>query len=188
MRPFTGLTALAAFSVLSLFHLPQQRTTPDFRPLEFLVGHCWVGRFPDGKATDRHCYEWVFDRKFIRDRHVVRKGEAPYAGETLYGWDAKAGRPVFWYWNSDGEMLTGSVEYRDRTIVFPTRYQTASGTVELRAIWKRTGTDGYRVEQARRDGGEWKPLWSRGRVHGPLPALRASAVDAPARISGGSGA
>ena len=69
-----------------------------------MVGDCWVGTFPDGKATDEHCFEWVYDRKFIRDRHVVRNGEAPYFGEALYGWDAKEKRLAFWYWNSVTEL------------------------------------------------------------------------------------
>jgi hypothetical protein len=159
MRPSTGLNALAAFTALSLFPTPQSKV-PDFRPLEFLVGHCWVGAFPGGKATDEHCFEWVFDRKFIRDRHVVRNGDAPYAGETLYGWDAEEKRLGFWYWNSEGEVIVGAVEYRPGSIVFPTKHVTDKGTMELRATWTRTGQDSYRVEQSQRAGQAWKPLWT----------------------------
>lgn len=162
MRPLTGLTALAAFSALSIFPIPRQSKAPDFRPLVFLVGHCWVGTFPGGKATDQHCFEWVFDRKFIRDRHVVRNGSdgAPYLGETLYGWDPEKKRLGFWYWNSEGELLTGAVEYRPDSILFPTKQVTEKGTVELRAIWTHQGQDRYRVEQSRRVGAGWKPLWT----------------------------
>jgi hypothetical protein len=159
MRLSTRLTAFAACSALSFFHIPQARS-PDFRPLEFLVGDCWVGTFPDGKQTDEHCFEWVYDRKFIRDRHVVRNGKAPYAGETLYGWDARAKRMAFWYWNSDGEVMVGTVEYHPDSIVFPTRYETDKGSIELRATWTRTGPDTYRVEHSQRTGEAWKPLWS----------------------------
>ena len=77
--------------------------------------------------TDEHCFEWVYERKFIRDRHVVRNGQAPYAGETLYGWDPKEKRLAYWYWNSDGEMLVGAVEYRADSIVFPTRVHDRQG-------------------------------------------------------------
>jgi hypothetical protein len=159
MRLSTRLTAFAACSALSFFHIPQARS-PDFRPLEFLVGDCWVGTFPDGKQTDEHCFEWVYDRKFIRDRYVVRNGKAPYAGETLYGWDARAKRMAFWYWNSDGEVMVGTVEYHPDSIVFPTRYETDKGSIELRATWTRTGPDTYRVEHSQRTGEAWKPLWS----------------------------
>ncbi len=159
MRLSTGLTALAAYSALSLFPIPQT-TAPDFRPLEFLVGDCWVGTFPDGKVTDEHCFEWVYERKFIRDRHVVRNGQAPYAGETLYGWDPKEKRLAYWYWNSDGEMLVGTVEYRADSIVFPTEYTTDKGTVEMLATWTRTGPDSYRAATSQRAGDAWKPLWA----------------------------
>lgn len=159
MRLHTRLTALAAFSALSSFPIPQP-TIPDFRPFEFLVGDCWVGTFPDGKQTDEHCFEWVYDRKFIRDRHVVRNGKEPYAGETIYGWDSKAKRLAFWYFNSEGDVMVGTVEYRPDSIVFPTQYETDKGTVELRATWTRTGPDGYRVAQSQRAGEAWKPLWA----------------------------
>ena len=159
MRLSTGLNALAAFTALSLFPTPQSKV-PDFRPLEFLVGHCWVGAFPDHKATDEHCFEWVFDRKFIRDRHVVRNGDSPYAGETLYGWDAEKKRLGFWYWNSEGEVIVGAVEYRPDSIVFPTKHVTDKGTMELRATWTRTSERSYRVEQSQRAGEAWKPLWT----------------------------
>ena len=43
-----------------------------FAPLEFAVGSCLTGPFPGGKAVDEHCFEWVYDRKFIRDKHIVR--------------------------------------------------------------------------------------------------------------------
>jgi hypothetical protein len=154
-----GSTSLAVLAALSLFPVPQPQT-PDFRPLEFLVGSCWKGTFPDGKATDQHCFEWVFDRKFIRDRHVVRNGEGPYSGETLYGWDPEEKRLGFWSWNSEGEILTGAVEYGPGSIVFPTKHVTEKGTLELRATWTRTGPDSYRVEQSRRAGDAWKPLWA----------------------------
>ena len=157
--PLSIELSVLAFSALSLLQTPQPKT-PDFRPLEFLVGSCWVGTFPDGKATDQHCFEWVFDRKFIRDRHVVRNGKGPYSGETIYGWDPEKKRLGFWYWNSEGDVILGAVEYRPESIVFPTRIVSEKGTVEIRATWTRTGPDSYRVEQAHRAGEEWKPLWT----------------------------
>ena len=137
----------------------QQPQGADFGPLEFLVGSCWIGTFPDAKKTDEHCFEWVFDRKFIRDRHVVRGG-APYQGETIYGWDPTAKRLSFWYWNSDGLLTVGRVEYTPEGIVFPERYTTSKGEVELKAVWTRLGTDGYRVWQGQRTNSGWKTLWT----------------------------
>ena len=138
----------------------QERQAPDFRPLEFLAGSCWVGTFPDGKATDEHCFDWVFDRKFLRDRHVVHGGLQPYQGETIYGMDPVAKQLSFWYWNSDGDMMIGRVEYTPEGIVFPARYTTPKGDVEIKAVWTRAGSDAYRVVNSQRDGADWKPLWS----------------------------
>lgn len=134
--------------------------TPDFTPLEFLVGSCWTGAFPGGAATDEHCFEWVFDRKFIRDRHGVRGAEAPYAGETLYAWDARAGHLTWSYWNSEGQVITGTVEVHPSFMDFPFRMETPNGPAEFRARWTRTGADSYRVEQARREGERWVALSS----------------------------
>lgn len=133
---------------------------PDFTPLEFLVGSCWIGTFPDGQRTDEHCFEWVFDRQFIRDRHVVRGGP-PYSGESLYRWDAAAKRISYWYWASPGFVVTGHLELAPEGMVFPSRLQTPKGEVQLKAVWARTSGDAYRVSQSQREGeGEWKPLWS----------------------------
>jgi hypothetical protein len=46
-----------------------------YQPLAFLVGHCWQGTFPDGKATDGHCFSWIYGSKFVRDEHVVHSGD-----------------------------------------------------------------------------------------------------------------
>ncbi len=128
-------------------------------PLEFLVGSCWIGTFPDGVKTDEHCFEWMFDRKFIRDRHVVRGGE-PYQGESILGWDGNTKRLAFWYWNSDGVITVGRILYTKNGIVFPERYSAPSGEVELEALWTRVGQDGYRVLQRQRTGTGWKTLWT----------------------------
>jgi len=37
-----------------------QRPDAAFQPLDFLAGSCWRGTFPDGKATDAHCFDWVY--------------------------------------------------------------------------------------------------------------------------------
>ena len=44
--------------------------------------------------------------------------------------------------------------------MFPTRYETDKGPVELRATWTRSGPDSYRVSQSQRAGKDWKPLWT----------------------------
>ncbi len=86
-------------------------TTPDyFKPFEYLVGHCWTGTFPGGKATDTHCYEWMLGREFIRDRHVVKSEGPDYSGEAVYYLDGATKTVKYRYWNSDGGMSDGAFE------------------------------------------------------------------------------
>ena len=138
---------------------PAASPAAHFAPMEFLVGSCWVGTFPDGKQTDEHCFEWLHDRKLIRDRHVVRGGR-PYEGESIYAWDPKARRLHFAYWSSAGQLTTGHVEPGAEGLVFPERYTTPKGEVEMRAVWTRTGPDGYRVVQRQRADSGWVTLWT----------------------------
>ena len=158
MRLSAWLTVLVPSMAFGPYR--QSPANPDFGTLGSLVGQCWVGTFPDQKQTDEHCFEWVFNGKFIRDRHKVRNGKAPYEGETLYGWNNKAQRVVFWYWNSEGDILQGTVEHKADTLVFPTQYESKDGPVELRAIWSHIGAGGYQAEESQRVGNQWKMLWT----------------------------
>lgn len=165
--------ALLALAVLSLAATPTrgdaqaatprpvtQVTTPDhFRPMEFLVGSCWIGTFPNSAATDEHCFEWVYDRKFIRDRHVVRNA-ATYEGETLYALKDK-GQPVeYWYWSSSGGLSTGTMEPRGDRLEFPERHVRGDTVIEIRSSWKRTGPDSFLITSERKRGTEWTTLWT----------------------------
>ena len=54
-RPPARSRLLAPALALGLAQAPLAEAGPPadaFAPLEFLVGSCWVGTFPDGKATD----------------------------------------------------------------------------------------------------------------------------------------
>jgi hypothetical protein len=131
----------------------------DFGALASLVGHCWTGTFPDGRQTDEHCFEWMLDRHFIRDRHVVRGG-APYAGESIYRWDAATKQLAFQYFNSEGQLMTGHGVPTTSGIDFLTSMPSPTGDVELKAAWTRIGPDGFRIWNGQRDGAGWKELWT----------------------------
>jgi hypothetical protein len=134
------------------------QTAGPFAPLEFLVGHCWRGSFPGGAQTDEHCFEWVFNQKFVRDRHVVRGGQ-PYGGETIYFWDPATKRIGFSYWNTEGQMMPGYVVSTvGDTLTFSTMLSTSTGPTELRSTWTRSNADGYRVRQLQRNGGAWQEI------------------------------
>ncbi len=75
-----GWTAAAAIVLAGMsMSAPAQAPPSPYQPLAFLVGHCWKGTFPEGKATDEHCFSWIYGGKFVRDEHVVHRGGRPIA-------------------------------------------------------------------------------------------------------------
>lgn len=140
------------------------------RPLDFLVGSCWTGTFPDGQATDTHCFESVFDGQFVRDRHVVRGGKRPYAGETLYAWNPAEGKIVFTYWNSDGGLSTGEAQAAGKDeIVFPEVHVAGGVEVAMSNVWRRTGPDAYEVLVTETRDGQERELWRMTLRRDPAP-------------------
>jgi hypothetical protein len=129
------------------------------RPLEFLIGSCWTGTFPGGKTTDTHCFESMFDGKFVRDRHVVRGGKQPYEGETVYAWDSRQKKVVYTYWASDGGMSTGTMEQTEGGLVFPESYEGEGGGAKMRNVWTVTARDSYDVVVSQWKDGAWRELW-----------------------------
>ena len=67
-----------------------------------LIGRDWTAPLPKGNLTDTQRFEWVYGKKFIRNTHAVKtaNGEVVYEGETVYAWDSRSGRIVWWYWNA----------------------------------------------------------------------------------------
>jgi hypothetical protein len=131
-----------------------------FDPMAFLVGSCWKGTFPDGKATDEHCYEWIWGGKFIRDRHVVRGPKPDYEGETVFAWDAQKKQIVFWYFTNQGFYTTGSIEPKDEGLVVAETVVAASTPSEMKTVLRPNGPDSYLVRSQGKDGASWKELWS----------------------------
>jgi hypothetical protein len=136
---------------------------PHFEPLAFLLGGCWRGTFADGKTTDLRCAEPVFGGKFLRERHVVRRTDGgEYRGETLYHWDAKAGKIRYTYWNSSGGVSTGTMELEGSRRVFPAeRYAGSDGRMrEFRTVWEVKGDSAWTMmtEELRADG-TWTAAW-----------------------------
>ncbi len=101
-----------------------------------LAGHCWRGEFPHGKATDEHCFTWVYDGRHLRDVHVVRGDDGgEYRGETIYSWDEKRGRIVYRYWNSFGGYSDGDIVETDGELVSPEeRYAGKDGREQAQQV------------------------------------------------------
>lgn len=130
-------------------------------PLAWLAGSCWTGRFADGRTTDRICYDWVFDGKFLRSRHRVLGGPQPYAGETWISFDRKSGQIHYDYFNALGDVLRGAVAPSPDGVEFPAEPVTIEGQVaEIRSAWRRKGPDAYAAVTERKVGDDWRPLFT----------------------------
>ena len=79
---------------------------PALAPMAPLVGHCWAADLPGGQR-DVHCFEAMFEGRFVRDRHEVSGGGVQHLGETVYG--VEAGKVAYTYWSSDGETMRGTM-------------------------------------------------------------------------------
>lgn len=117
----------------------------ELESLQFLVGWCWAGQFPDGRQTDIHCFERVYGGMHLRDRHVVTGGSALYQGETIYSWSENAKQIAYVYWNSYGGVSTGSATPGARNIAFPDESYTGSNgeTVTISSAWENITAESY---------------------------------------------
>jgi hypothetical protein len=139
---------IGPFLLLAFFSSVAASEAPTaYQPLAFLAGHCWKGSFPDGHQTDEHCFSWIYDGKFLRDRHTVRsEGHADSLGESIYFWDSSANQVQYLYIESGGGFSRGPVSTDQEALVFPdTNYVEAGKTQVYRSRWQRRGDSAYDV-------------------------------------------
>ncbi|HZX91089.1 MAG TPA: hypothetical protein VFE67_10625 [Rudaea sp.] len=154
------LGSLILMGAVSLGADPTAAAKDLLQPLQFLVGHCWAGDLPREMGRDTHCFEAMYGSHFIRDKHVVHGKNPDYLGETVYAFDPKQQHIVFWYWSSDGDMDSGSVEPVADGLNFPERHLTQPKDLTMRTHWKRIGEDRYEALNERRTGdGPWQVEW-----------------------------
>jgi len=118
------------------------------QPLAFLIGHCWKGSFAgDARATDEHCFSSVYGGRYVRDEHVVhREGRPDTFGESIYLWNSAAERLEYFYIESAGGFLHGTVTVEDGALVFPAAGFIERGeSMNVRSRWQRAGDDAYDV-------------------------------------------
>ena len=129
-------------------------------PLAFLAGNCWKGEFAEGGSFDRHCFEWAYDGKFLRDRHVVSGKRGPYSGESMYRFDGKARRIAYHYFDSTGGYSEGYVEPAASELRFPEEhYQEGNQQRVLRTIWRCEGDDRLIAVTEELKGSAWAEAW-----------------------------
>jgi len=131
----------------------------EFQPLAFLSGHCWKGTLPDGKQTDEHCFSWVYDGKFLRDRHTVHgEGHPDYLGESIYLWNSSSQQIEYLYIEDQGGFSRGGVATDKGALVFPPTVLIGHGqTQTYRSRWQADGDNAYDVVTEFQSKDSWVP-------------------------------
>lgn len=129
---------------------------PALQPLAFLVGSCWSGTQPQG-SVDTHCFSPVYGGYFIRDVHEVTGAPKPYAGESLYHWDATQKQVRYTYYNSIGGVSVGTMHVEDGRLLFPESYESKEGKrIEMRSVWTQEGADTFVAKTDMKSDETWK--------------------------------
>jgi hypothetical protein len=92
--------------------------------------------------------------KFVRSRHRVIGGSAPYSGETILGYDKASKTLEFTYFNAHGATMRGTIEPTADGLRFP---DERAGDRVLRSTWIKTA-DGYVATTEKREGDAWTPF------------------------------
>jgi hypothetical protein len=156
MRALFALCLLLPFATLA-----DDAPAEPYQPMAFLAGHCWKGSFPNKPMTDEHCFEWVYDGRFLRDRHTVHaEGKPDYLGETMYYWDPVSRQIQFIYFESQGGVSKGSVQGASDGLLFPpASYVDADGEQTYRSHWQRSGGDAYEAVNEFKTKDGWVVAW-----------------------------
>ena len=153
-----GLAAASLGAVAAA--LAADTATSPYQPLTFLIGHCWKGTFPNSTVTDEHCFSWVYADKFVRDEHVVHRGNGrpDDRGESIYLWDPAAGELQYLYIESGGGFSRGTVAPAEDALVFPPTHYWEGGVEQIyRSRWQPAGAHAYDVITEFQVKGTWTP-------------------------------
>lgn len=136
--------------------------TPAFGWFADLAGSCWRGDYAGG-GGDTQCYGWQYGR-YLRGTIAIDaagKDGQPFklAGDSVYDWDAKAARIRYSNWADAGSLQHGEAYYDGELLRFPD-VKSRDEEPRTRSSWRRIDADAFEVTRERREGGEWKPLFS----------------------------
>lgn len=124
-----------------------------------LIGRDWTAPLPNGNLTDTHRFEWIYGRKFIRNTHAVKSanGQVVYEGETVYAWDARASRIVWWYWNASGGFLEGTASIgSDGAITTEGQNHGGANQLDRTRSTMRITPDGWTFSPSSEKDGVWE--------------------------------
>lgn len=154
-------SSFALLLALALAPLPASAAPePALQPLAFLAGHCWIGTMPGTADTDEHCFSWAYEGRYLRDRHVVRRGEkAVYEGESIYYWNSAAKQVGYFYITAAGGHAQGTMVADGDSLDFPAAVLISGGkSFGFRSRWKRVGDDAYEVLREYETEKGWMPV------------------------------
>ena len=132
---------------------------PELQPFAPLVGRVWVGEFPDGKAFDEQEFSWVYGGRFLRNTHKVKTpdGAVVYEGETVYAWDPKQETIVWWYWNTTGGHIVGTMKKEGEGWLFEgENHAPPPQPDKVRGLFRLTAPDEWQSVQYFPSEGGWK--------------------------------
>jgi hypothetical protein len=157
MKSIPATLALVLLASPGLLAAPVE---PALEPLAFLAGHCWEGTLPGTSDVDRHCFSWMYEGRYLRDRHVVRRGEkAVYEGESIYYWNGETKQVEYFYVTAQGGHSVGLVVPEPGALGFPAaKLVTSTKSFGFRGRWKRVGDDGYEVLREYETEKGWLPV------------------------------
>ena len=153
-----ALSALAAGPALAQSKPPEKGPLAAFGWFAELAGSCWKGDHPDGKSSDRQCYEIRYGGLLRGTIEISRDGSRVFEGEGIFA--VEAGRPyvTFAQWGTAGAFGMGEMRIEGERLVFRNREPDGS-LMPARSVWRRTGPDSFRVVRERETPGKgWSPL------------------------------
>jgi hypothetical protein len=124
-----------------------------------LAGSCWKGDYPDGTTSDTQCYLAQYEHLLRGSIKMYRAGspQPTFEGDAVFSRDtAGSGKVIYTQWGSGGIYATGEIAFEGDTLVFRNRQPETGELAQVRAVWRRTGPDSYRVTRERSDDSVWR--------------------------------
>jgi hypothetical protein len=90
-----------------------------------------------------------------------------YEGETIYAWDQRAGRIVWWYWNSTGGYVTGTVTVSGGAMLAEGENHGAADQLDRVRSVMRIGSDEWTSVGSQERDGKW--IQQSPRTYRPVP-------------------
>ena len=177
MRSARGIAAAAG--ALALIALPLAAQAQDgltrFGWFASLIGSCWFASFPDGKTRHTQCYTAQFDQ-YMRGTATLA-GEkdgahvTQFSGDSVYAWDEKSQRIVYYIWGSNGSHGRHVARYEGEDLVFPIEDRRKPGTISYRSLWHRVDADSFEVSRQVPEGAGWRTELKVSYRRSPLVAI-----------------